>query len=223
MVTNKLVQLGGVTLAVNVANVSKTIGQHHIFNDINLGVNVGETIGIYGANGSGKSMLLRLISGLVLPDTGSVKVFDEIIGPDNEFPQSLGAMIDQPGFILEYSGMRNLELLASINNRISKGVICEAIEKVGLNPTDPRPVKAYSTGMRQRLGVAQAIMEGPKLLLLDEPTSALDENGSKLIHNLLREHQQKGVTMIIVSHNPQEIAELSHQVYQMRAGALLPA
>lgn len=208
--------------AVTVNDVSKKLRGRQVLENINLLVGVGETVGVYGANGSGKSMLLRVISGLVLPDTGTINVFGKYIGRDTEFPSELGALIDGPGFLLDYTGIYNLELLASIRNHVSKADIRNVIERVGLSPDDNRPVKAYSTGMRQRLGVAQAILENPKLVLLDEPTSALDSDGTKLIHGLLRELQSSGVTIILVSHKPDEIKDLCSRIYEMQAGLIMP-
>lgn len=209
------------TPAVTVDNVSKKLRGRQVLENINLLVGVGETVGVYGANGSGKSMLLRVISGLVLPDTGTINVFGKYIGRDNEFPPELGALIDGPGFLLDCTGIYNLELLASIRNYVSKADIRKVIERVGLSPDDNRPVKIYSTGMRQRLGVAQAILENPKLVLLDEPTSALDSDGAKLIHGLLRELQASGVTIILVSHKPDEIKDLCSRIYEMQDGSIM--
>ena len=224
MTTNNMnntpVLINASIIAVAVKAASKKLRGHQVLNNIELVVNVGEITGIYGPNGSGKTMLLRVISGLVLPDTGTVSVFGQHIGRDTEFPQNLGALINGPGFILDYDGLRNLELLASIRNQISKVDIQKAIELVGLDPNDRRPVKAYSTGMRQRLGIAQAIMENPKLLLLDEPTSALDPDGAKHIYDLLRGLRDQGTTIIIVSHNQTEIGILCDHVYRMQSGSL---
>jgi ABC-2 type transport system ATP-binding protein len=217
---NMLVSTNSTFPAVIVDAVSKKLRGHQVLENIDLLVGVGETIGIYGANGSGKSMLLRVISGLVLPDTGTVSVFGEKIGRDTEFPSEMGALIDGPGFLLDYTGMYNLELLASIRNRVSKAEIRKVIDLVDLDADDSRPVKTYSTGMRQRLGIAQAILENPKLVLLDEPTSALDADGTKRIHNLLRELQSAGVTIIIVSHKSDEIEGLCSHVFEMRAGSI---
>ncbi len=207
-------------IAVEVQAVSKKLRGHQVLQNIDLTVPSGETVGIYGPNGSGKSMLLRVISGLVLPDTGMVRVFGRSIGRDTEFPQELGALIDGAGFVLEYSGLRNLELLASIRNRISRETIRKAIERVGLDPNDHRPVKAYSTGMRQRLGIAQAIMENPRLLLLDEPTSSLDPDGSQYTYDILRDLRRQGVTIILTGHDQDEIEGVCDRVLRMQAGSL---
>jgi len=206
--------------AVNVLSVFKTIRNQSILNNVSLRVEVGEFAGIYGVNGSGKSMLLRVISGLVLPDSGTVHVFGNQIGRDTEFPPNLGAMIDGPGFLLDRSGLYNLQLLASIRNLISSQHMIEVLKMVGLDPDDKRPVKTYSTGMRQRLGIAQAIMEYPKLLILDEPTSALDTNGAKQIEDVLKDMQKQGATIIIVSHKASELHSLCDSIYKMNEGQL---
>lgn len=207
--------------AVFVSAVSKSIRQRQILNNVNLKVATGEISGIYGPNGSGKSMLLRIISGLVLPDRGKVNVFGTEIRRETEFPSSLGALIDGPGFLLDRSGKYNLELLASIRNIITSRRIIDVLEMVGLDPNDNRPVRTYSTGMRQRLGVAQAIMEHPRLLLLDEPTSALDNEGSQQIVNLLKNMQSQGVTIVTVSHKSSEINSLCGKIYKMQDGNLI--
>jgi ABC-2 type transport system ATP-binding protein len=206
--------------AVNVLSVFKTIRNRLILNDVSLQVEVGEFAGIYGVNGSGKSMLLRVISGLVLPDSGTVHVFGNQVGRDTEFPPNLGAMIDGPGFLLDRSGLYNLQLLASIRSLISSQRMIEVLKMVGLDPDDKRPVKTYSTGMRQRLGIAQAIMEYPKLLILDEPTSALDTNGAQQIEDVLLDMQKQGATIIIVSHKASELHSLCDSIYKMHEGRL---
>jgi len=207
---------------VAIRSVSKTLRQRLVLDKINLEVTSGELVGIYGPNGSGKSMLLRVISGLVLPDSGEVYVFGKRLGNDMEFSPDLGALIDGPGFLLDRSGLYNLQLLASICNVITPQRIVEVLRQVGLDPGDNRPVRTYSTGMRQRLGVAQAIMENPRLLLLDEPTSALDPEGVADIYGLLQELNGEGCTIILISHNQIEIQHLCRRIYRMQAGLLLP-
>lgn len=208
--------------AVSVHAVSKTLRGRQVLNQIDLDVPVAQIVGITGPNGSGKSMLLRVLCGLVLPDAGTVRVMGKQIGRDTEFPPALGALIDGPGFIMDYAGSNNLELLASIRNCISKNEIHRVMQRVGLDPKDPRPVKAYSTGMRQRLGLAQAIMENPRLLLLDEPTNALDRNGIQEIHHLALELRAQGVTIVLTSHQRQEIQTLCDSAYLMEQGRLSP-
>lgn len=208
---------------VDVRSICKTFRQRSVLNNVTLQVTCGEFVGIYGPNGSGKSLLLRVISGLVLPDSGEVRVFGKRLAGKNEFPPDLGALIDGPGFLLDRSGLYNLQLLASIRNEIPQKRIDDALKMVGLNPDDKRPVKTYSTGMRQRLGIAQAIMEYPKLLLLDEPTSSLDPDGSEQIVTLLKKMRTEGVTTIIVSHKDYELTTMCDSIYRMYEGQLTSA
>lgn len=208
------------SVAIQLTAVSKQFRQRPVLHNVNLTVPTGAMIGISGANGSGKSILLRIISGLVLPDQGTVRVFDQQIGRKQQFPDQLGALIDGPGFAAELNGRQNLALLASIRNRITAVQIDQALQSVGLDPSDGRAVKTYSTGMRQRLGIAQAIMEQPRLLLLDEPTSALDADGVHTIHTLLRTLQAQGCTIVIVSHHKTECETLCQTIYQLQDGRL---
>ncbi|NMC86308.1 MAG: ATP-binding cassette domain-containing protein [Anaerolineaceae bacterium] len=206
--------------AICIENASKSIQKHLVLDNINFLVHSGEFICIHGPNGSGKTMLLRAISGLIRMDSGRIRVFDQEIGRGDEFPRDLGALIGAPGFLKEYSGLYNLELLASIQNRVSREEIIDSIKQVGLNPDDHRPVKTYSTGMLQRLGVAQAIMERPRLLLLDEPTSSLDPDGEEQIMSLFNVLHDEGVTILLVSHDKKDSLAHYQSIYQMKAGSL---
>lgn len=205
---------------IQVAALSKQIGQHTILKDIDLVVPFGQIYGISGHNGAGKSMLLRVLCGLVRPSQGEVKVFGEHIGKEAEFPKNTGVLIERPGFLPQYSSMKNLELLAMIRGSITRDKIAQTIRLVGLEVEDSRPVRTYSTGMRQRLGIAQAIMEEPELLLLDEPTNALDREGVAEIHELLKTLKTKGVTILLTSHNQEEIHELCDAAFIMERGSL---
>ncbi len=207
-------------IAVDMVNVSKTIAGRPILKQLNLRVPRGIICGIQGHNGSGKSMCLRVITGLVRPDVGSVEVFGQLVGKEVEFPPKTGLMIDGPGVLLDYSGRRNLEFLAAISGQPSAELVERALVRVGLDPRDRRPVKQYSTGMRQRLGIAQAIMEDPDLLVLDEPTSSVDPGGAEDIHSLLTTLRNEGKTILITSHDIAEVASLCSIVYEMNAGKL---
>ena len=206
--------------AISVENVSKKIGHHQILTDINLTVPAGVSAGILGHNGAGKTMLLRVISGLVFPTSGKVRVFGETLGEDIEFPPSFGALLEEPGLLPQYSGFDNLQMLSRIRNTMSKEEIHAIIRQVGLDPLDKRPTKKYSNGMKQRLGIAIAIMEKPTLLLLDEPTSGLDPQGIKDVHRMLQEIHQSGVTILLTSHRKDEIDLLCDDVYEMNGGYL---
>lgn len=161
----------------------------------------GKIYGIHGRNGSGKTMLLRMIAGLIKPTQGEVLLGEKILHRDMDFPPSIGVVIENPDFWKNYTGMKVLTTLASIKKKITEKQIEEALLTVGLDPKDRRPVRKYSLGMKQRLGIAQAIMEKPEILLLDEPTNALDKEGIRLVEDLLKKEAQRGTIVIIASHN----------------------
>lgn len=203
---------------IQVRNVSKQIKGRLLLDNVSLDVQAGSMSGIKGHNGAGKSILLRTIAGLVRPSQGQICVLGEIIGKEAEFPRDTGAMIDGPGLLPQYSGLQNLRFLAMIRNQISDEEIKAAIRLVGLNPDDKRPVRTYSTGMRQRLGIAQAIMERPVLLLLDEPTSAIDGEGRQVIYQVLRQLREQGVTILLTSHSEEELSTLCNEIIFMESG-----
>lgn len=205
---------------IKIKGLSKVINDMTLLKDINVTFTSGNIYGIVGKNGSGKSMLFKAICGLINPTKGEVTVFDEIMNYGN-FPKDTGIIIEHPGFLPQYSAFKNLKILASINNKISDDDIKHIISLVGLNPGDKRPVKKFSLGMKQRLGIAQALMENPKLLILDEPMNALDSDGVKLIRKILLELKNKSVTILLSSHNDEDISELCDYVYKMEDGALI--
>ncbi len=210
------------SLAIRVAGVSKTLSGRQVLSGVFLEMPTGTICGICGHNGSGKSMLLRAIVGLVLVDSGTIEVFGQRVGQDVEFPQDVGAMIDGPGLLLDQSGRRNLELLAQIRRRVGLSRVVEVLGQVGLDPGDRRPAKTYSMGMKQRLGIAQALLEQPRLLILDEPSNALDREGVDEIHDLLRGLGQQGVSILLTSHSKSELRGLCHTVFRMERGVLAP-
>jgi ABC-2 type transport system ATP-binding protein len=206
--------------AVEIKNMTKILKKKTILSDINLSLESGLVYGFYGRNGSGKSMLFRAIAGLIRPSKGTVSVFDKVLGKDTSFPESMGLVIESVGFWPYYTGFENLKVLASIKNKILDDDIRENIRRVGLEPDDKRTYKKYSLGMKQRLGIAQAIMEKPDLILLDEPTNALDEDGVNLIRNIVKEEQQRGATILIASHNKEDLSLLCNRFYKMSDGKL---
>jgi len=205
---------------VHVKNVTVRMKNQVVLERINLQLDEGKIYGIIGRNGSGKTMLLRVLCGLVRPSEGEVWVLGCEIGRAGAFPDEVGAVIETPGFLPQYSGLKNLKLLASLRNRIDEDDIREAIRLVGLDPENKKPVRTYSLGMRQRLGLAQAIMEKPRLLLLDEPSNGLDQEGVRDLHILLRNLRSKGVTILLTSHSREEIETLCDAVYYMERGRL---
>lgn len=204
---------------VKIDKLSKKIKNHMLLDNINLEIKKNGVYGIVGRNGSGKSLLFKIISGLINPTSGEVEVLGYSINK-GEFPKEFGALLDSGGFLLHYSAFKNLKLLASIKNQISDDEIRDCLEFVGLNPDNSSPVKTYSLGMKQRLGIAQAIMEKPKLLILDEPMNGLDASGVKDIQKMIIEFKNKGVTILLASHNQSDIDLLCDEVYEMNNGKI---
>lgn len=202
--------------------ITKRFGQRSILNNLDFELPAGLIYGICGANGAGKSVFLRILVGLIRPTQGQVAVFGQRIGEEAEFPRSTGALIDHPGFLLNESGFRNLQLLARISGGATQAKIVETMYFVGLDPHDRKPVKAYSVGMRQRLGLAQAIMEDPELLILDEPTAGLDFDGQREIYDHLIELRRQGKTILITSHSQAEIKLLCDRAFLLSDGRLEP-
>lgn len=206
---------------VRLEHYTKNFKKVTVLDDINLILESGKVIGLKGKNGSGKTMLMRAISGLILPTSGKVFINDKELGKQISFPPSIGLLIENPSFIANYTGFKNLKILASIQNKISDEEIREAIRKVGLKPDDPRTFKKYSLGMKQRLGIAAAIMEKPDIVILDEPINALDEAGAGLIKGILDELKANGSLIIIACHDTEELNYLSDEVYEIYEGQLV--
>ena len=205
---------------IELEHVSLTIKNIKILKDISFTVDKGEIVGFVGPNGSGKSMLMKCICGLNNRFTGSIIVDKKAIGRDVDFAPNTGFIIEKPTFLPYYSGYKNLALLAAVKGRIGEQEICDAMEKVGLNPKAKTPVKNYSLGMKQRLGLAQAIMEKPDILILDEPMNGLDAAGISDIRNMLLEGQKAGNTIILASHNPEDIKLLCNRVFTFENGSI---
>lgn len=205
---------------IDVNGVSLTIGTSRILRDVSLTAGPGEIVGLIGRNGSGKTMLLRCIAGLVRPTAGTVTADGIVVGRDRDFLPSSGIIIETPGFISYYSGMRNLMLLAGIRGKTGREEVREAVSLAGLDPDDRRPVRKYSLGMRQRLGIAQAVMEDPRYLLLDEPMNGLDGEGLTDMRELFISLKNKGKTLLIASHSREDIEILCDRVYEMDKGRI---
>lgn len=205
---------------VRLEDYCKSFKSAEVLKNINLTLESGKVIGLKGKNGSGKTMLMRAISGLILPTSGKVYINDKELGRQISFPPSIGILIENPSFISDYTGFKNLKILASIQNRISDDEIRDAIRKVGLDPDDKRTFKKYSLGMKQRLGIAAAIMERPDIVILDEPINALDEAGAGLIKGLLDELKANGSLIIIACHDTEELNYLSDEIYEIYDGEI---
>lgn len=205
---------------VRLEDYCKSFKSAEVLKNINLTLESGKVIGLKGKNGSGKTMLMRAISGLILPTSGKVYINDKELGRHISFPPSIGILIENPSFISNYTGFKNLKILASIQNRISDDEIRDAIRKVGLDPDDKRTFKKYSLGMKQRLGIAAAIMERPDIVILDEPINALDEAGAGLIKGLLDELKANGSLIIIACHDTEELNYLLDEIYEIYDGEI---
>ena len=205
---------------VRLEDYCKSFKSAEVLKNINLTLESGKVIGLKGKNGSGKTMLMRAISGLILPTSGKVYINDKELGRQISFPPSIGILIENPSFISNYTGFKNLKILASIQNRISDDEIRDAIRKVGLDPDDKRTFKKYSLGRKQRLGIAAAIMERPDIVILDEPINALDEAGAGLIKGLLDELKANGSLIIIACHDTEELNYLSDEIYEIYDGEI---
>lgn len=206
--------------AIEIKDLKMTFGKDEVLKGITHSFEKGKVHGIIGNNGSGKTVMMKCICGFLKPTSGTVTVNGKIIGRQEDFPKSLGLIIEAPGFLPHLSGFRNLSILASVNKKINKQRIKDTIRLVGLDPDMKKPVGKYSLGMRQRLGIAQAIMEDPELLILDEPMNGLDKNGVQEMRELLKGLVGKGKTIILSSHNPADIDALCDTVCEMDGGRL---
>ncbi len=206
---------------IEIKNVSKTIKNNVILDKINIKLEKGKIYGFRGKNGSGKTMLFRAICGLINVDEGEIIIDNKIIGKDISFPENLGILIEYPGFLPNLTGFKNLKYLADIKRIISKKDIEVAMEKVGLDPKDNRIYKKYSLGMKQRLGIAQAIMEDPDLIILDEPSNSLDLDGVKLINDIILELKKQGKTILIANHDKEELESIADDILLIDRGKII--
>ena len=205
---------------ISVKNLSKDFGQERVLHNVTRDFEKGKIHGIVGNNGSGKTVLMKCICGFLIPDGGSITVNGERVGVDVDFPRDMGLIIETPGFLPNVTGMKNLEILASLNKKIGLREIAASIRRVGLDPLMKKPVGKYSLGMRQRLGIAQAIMENPSLLILDEPLNGLDKHGVREMRQLIKGLKEQGKTILLASHNQGDIDELCDTVCEMDAGVM---
>ncbi|MCM1495606.1 MAG: ATP-binding cassette domain-containing protein [Bacteroides sp.] len=200
---------------IKVEHIYKSFGRDTVLQDVSLHIKPGQIFGVVGNNGSGKTVLMKCICGFLRPDKGIVRVNGQQVGKDCDFPDRMGLIIETPGFIPNLSGFQNLKILAALKGKIGKKEIKESLLRVGLNPAMGKPVAKYSLGMRQRLGIAQAIMENPEALILDEPFNGLDKAGVEHMRDLVRELKAQGKSILLASHNAQDIEELCDDVHDM--------
>ena len=208
-------------MVIQVENVSKIIKGNMVIDCVSAEFSSGKVYGLQGINGSGKTMLMRLISGLIYPTEGRIVIDGKILGKEIAFSVSIGILIENPAFLDNYSGFANLKLLASIQNKIDDEQIYKTLERVGLEPDSRKKYKKYSLGMKQKLGIAGAVMEKPELLILDEPANALDKEGIERLKKIVQEEKERGVLIILSCHDSALLEAMADVIYSMENGRLL--
>ena len=203
---------------VEIKNYCKSIKSRPILNNVSYNFEYGKIYGIYGHNGSGKTMLLRAIAGLLVPDSGSVVIDGKVLHKDMSFPPSIGIVIENMNLLPQYNAFDNLKILGKIKKTATDEDIKTALERVGIK--SDLKVKKFSLGMKQRLNIAQAVFEKQKIILLDEPTNALDNDGVQLIYKLLKEEKERGALVVITTHHKEDLEEICDVVLKMTEGEL---
>lgn len=208
-------------MKIKICDLSKNIKGNMVLENVSMELESGHIYGLQGKNGSGKTMLMRAICGLIYPSSGVIDIDGKILGKDISFPPSIGVLIENPSFLGNYTAFENLRLLAAVKGEIGDTEIKEAITDVGLNPQDHRKYKKFSLGMKQRLGIACAIMEHPDIIVLDEPFNALDDAGVELIRNLIINLKNEGALVILACHDRNELENLSDEIFVMAEGRMV--
>lgn len=208
-------------MEIIIKDFTKKLSRNLVLDHINLELKSGKIYGFVGKNGSGKTMLMRAICGLILPTSGYVEIDGKIVSEDISFPESVGVLIENPGFIFGYSGFKNLKILAQIQNKISNDEIIKTLKNVGLDPDDKKSFRKYSLGMKQKLGIAAAIMENPELLILDEPFNGLDEESEDKVRNLILNSKNENKIIILSCHDSQEIDKLCDEIVEIKSGKIV--
>ena len=206
---------------IKIEDLSKSIKGALILDNVSITLTSGNIYGLRGKNGSGKTMLMRAMSGILIPDSGSVIINGKTLHKDISFPKSIGILIENPSFLPQYTGFKNLKLLAGLTGNISDDEIRTALDRVGLDPEDKRTYRKYSLGMKQKLGIANAIMGEPDIIILDEPINALDEESVKKIKKVLLEIRDKDKLIIIACHDREELEYLSDIIYEIKDGSIV--
>lgn len=217
--TRQILKRDNMLLELN--DYCKLISGSEVLSNITLKLESGKVYGLQGKNGSGKTMLMRAVSGLINPTSGYVSIDGKILGKDIDFPQSLGLLIENPGFIESYTGFKNLKLLASINSKTSDETICGLMERLNLDPQDKKKYKKYSLGMKQKIGVIATVMEDPELIILDEPFNALDEKSSEIVAEIIEEQKNQGKLVIVSCHDKEELEKIADVIFVIENGKII--
>lgn len=208
-------------MKIDINNISKKIGNQDVLKNISLQLESGRIYGLKGRNGSGKTMLMRAICGLIRLTDGEIVIDGEVLRKDISFPKNVGALIENPGFISYYSGYENLKTIASIKEIASDEKIKELMQRFGLDPQDKKPFRKYSLGMKQKLGIIAAIFEDPELIILDEPINALDEKSVQILKEILETMKKKGALIILSCHDTEDLLELSDDIIEIQEGSVV--
>lgn len=206
---------------IEIDHATKRIQGNTVLDQISLRFESGTIYGLRGKNGCGKTMLMRALCGLIFLTEGTITIDGETLGKSISFPRSIGALIENPSFISGYTGLKNLQILADIQKRIDSDQVRASIQRVGLDPDDKRKYRKYSLGMKQRLGIAAAIMEHPDIVILDEPINALDESGVHLVRKILHELKEDGCLIVLACHDKEELDFLADEIYLMENGRIV--
>lgn len=209
-------------MTIEVKSVTKVLRKITVLEDVNLILESGTIYGLRGVNGSGKTMLMRLMAGLIRPTRGEVFLDGKQLGKDLSFPPDMGMLIENPAFLDGYTAAQNLRLLAGIRKKVGEERIREILEQVGLGWEDKRKYRQFSLGMKQRLGIAGAVLEHPQLLLIDEPTNALDTDGVEMVQELLLEEKKRGALIVLACHDFSILQSLSDVLYSVKEGRVTP-
>lgn len=210
-------------MKITITHGSKEIHGAKVLKDVNMTLESGAVYGFWGKNGSGKTMLMRVVCGLIRLTEGEIRIDDIAIGKEQDFPPELGMLLETPAFLPDRTGYDNLRLLANLRGKAGPKEVAEALKQVGLDPKDRRKVRKYSLGMRQRLGIACAIMESPGLLVLDEPFNGLDQEGCRLIRDIIVRCRQEGCLILLACHDREELEALSDRIYRVEDGVFTSA
>ena len=208
-------------MEIKIENVTKKIRKARVVDNVSMELSSGRVYGLKGINGSGKTMLMRLISGLIYPTEGQITIDGKVLGKDMHFPESIGLLIENPAFLDAYSGYDNLKLLASIREKAGEKKIREVLERVGLDPDSRKKYRKYSLGMKQRLGIAGAVLEEPDLLILGEPTNALDSDGVEMLKSLVQDERERGALVIVSCHDGKILEEMADEIYFLENGRVV--
>ncbi|MBE6731981.1 MAG: ABC transporter ATP-binding protein [Ruminococcaceae bacterium] len=206
-------------MSIEFKNVSKKLGNNIVINNVNIEIKKGIVTGLKGINGSGKTMMMRLIAGLIYATKGEVIIDGKVLGKDISFPPSIGLMLENPAFLPGYNGFQNLKMLASIKGEIKDEKIDEVLETVGLAAIDKK-YRKYSLGMKQRLGIAAAIMEEPDIILLDEPTNSLDVSGVQMVQEIVKREKERGATVILSCHDSALLESMCDEIFNIEVGEI---